>query len=88
MPKGMHGYPPMDAKLGRRPVDSTADSVRAQLFVWLLPWKQELATRSFETPILAQSREQALGQRDQAWAITLAVPNVDETRFAVDVAGF
>ena len=88
MPEGMHGYPPMDAKLGRRAVDSTADSVWAQLFVWLLPWKQKLATRSFQTPILAQSREQALGQRDQARPIALAVPNVDETRLAVDVAGF
>jgi len=39
-------------------------------------------------PILAQSREQALGQRDQARPIALAVPNVDETRLAVDIAGF
>jgi hypothetical protein len=84
----MHGHPPMDAKLGRRPVDSTTDGVGAQLFVGLLPWEQQLATRSFQTPVLAQSREQASGQRDQARTIALAVPNVDETRLAVDVAGF
>ena len=88
MPEGMHGHPPIDAKLGRRKVDSTTDGIGAQLFVGLLPWEQELATRSFQTPVLAQSSEQTLGQRDQARSIALAVPNVDETRFAVDVAGF
>jgi len=46
------------------------------------------AARPLQTPILAQGFEQSSRQRHQAWAIALAVSNVDETGLAVDVADF
>ena len=46
------------------------------------------AARSFQPPILAQSREQPLGQRDQAGTIPLAVAHLDQPGLAVDVTRF
>src|SRR5664279_3034317 len=88
VPEGMHGHPPMDAKLGGRPVDSATDGVGAQLLVGLLTRKQKLTARSFNTPVFAQSLEQALGQWDQARTIAFAMPDVNEPGLAVDVASF
>jgi hypothetical protein len=88
MPEGMHGHAAMDANLGRRPVHGATDGIGTQLFVGLLTREQKLAARSLGPPILAQSREQPLGQRDQARTIALAVPHVNEPGLAVDIARF
>ncbi len=84
----MHGHAAMDTELGRRAVDGATDGIGAQLFVGPFSRKEQRAAWPFETPILAQGRQQTPGQRNQARPIALAMANVDEACLAIDVGDF